>query len=258
MKEDGPHGIRRNVLRQLPPKSGSLSAMDTEQAELPPQHPRRDQTGYQVGNRHTYPYACLTKIPGQDQQTGNQYQHLTGDRQKDSFTRHPDALEEVRRHHLEPDYRKEQHHNPKSFGRLTDQFFVGSKDRYGQAGDQHSHQETRSCYNGGSVNGKLQHTGHPGIEPGAEIISGYGLHPLVQPHHNHHKQENKTIDNTKRTDSKISAIFFQPLVNQDYDKTRRKVHQERSHTDGERVEYDFPFQPENAPMKMEQLFLIAE
>ena len=77
MKEDGPHGIRRNVLRQLPPKSGSLSVMDTEQAELPPQHPRRDQTGYQVGNRHTYPYACLTEIPGQDQQTGNQYQHLT-------------------------------------------------------------------------------------------------------------------------------------------------------------------------------------
>ena len=102
MKEDGPHGIRRNVLRQLPPKSGSLSVMDTEQAELPPQHPRRDQTGYQVGNRHTYPYACLTEIPGQDQQAGNQYQHLTGDRQKDSFTRHPDALEEVRRHHLEP------------------------------------------------------------------------------------------------------------------------------------------------------------
>ena len=118
IKEDGPHGIRRNVLRQLPPKSGSLSAMDTEQAELPPQHPRRDQTGYQVGNRHTYPYACLTEIPGQDQQAGNQYQHLTGDRQKDSFTRHPDALKEVRRHHLEPDYREKQHHNPKSFGRL--------------------------------------------------------------------------------------------------------------------------------------------
>ena len=64
MKEDGPHGIRRNVLRQLPPKSGSLSVMDTEQAELPPQHPRRDQTGYQVGNRQYLPIRLSDRNTG--------------------------------------------------------------------------------------------------------------------------------------------------------------------------------------------------
>ena len=36
---------------------------------------------------------------------------------------------------------------------------------------------------------------------GAKVITGYGLHSLIQPHHNHDEQENNPVYNTKCANS---------------------------------------------------------
>lgn len=81
-------------------------------------------------------------------------------------------------------------------------------------------------------------TGHPGIEP------SFKLYPLAIPYvqptasGNHRQQENKTIDNTKRTDSKI------PPFSSTHDQDTIKHYDGKFISEPELMKgvvYDFPF-----------------
>ena len=59
-------------------------------------------------------------------------------------------------------------------------------------------------------------------------------------------------------DHQVSAILLEPLVYQDDDETRRQVHQERRHADGQDVAHDLAAQAVNAAPEMEQFALVRK
>ena len=93
---------------------------------------------------------------------------------------------------------------------------------------------------------------------GAKVITGYGLHSLIQPHHNHDEQENNPVYNTKCANSQIAIIFFQTFVNENNNEACCQIHQERRHTDSDGVFYDCTAQFVNASAEMKQLVLVGE
>ena len=124
--------------------------------------------------------------------------------------------------------------------------------------NKHSHQKTDGRNNGRGINRYFQHLRHARILFGAEVIAGNGLHSLIQTHHNHNEEEYQTVDNTESSDSQIPSVLFQPFINKDDDKAGGKIHQEGSHTDGQRIKNNLLFQSENAFMKMQEFVLITK
>ena len=82
-----------------------------------------------------------------------------------------------------------------------------------QFGHQFTYSKTGCCHSGGALNGKFYYLVYTMILLGAKVIIGYGLHSLIQPHHNHEAQENNLVYNTKCANSQIDIIFFQTFVN---------------------------------------------
>ena len=103
-----------------------------------------------------------------------------------------------------------------------------------------------------------QHLVHPSVQLRPKVISGNRLHSLIQPHHNHHYNENQTVHDAESPDSQVAAILLQPLIDNDNDEAGCQVHQERRHADSKRIEYNLTFQTEYPPVEMQQLVLIAE
>ena len=92
---------------------------------------------------------------------------------------------------------------------------------------------------------------------GAKVITGYGLHSLIQPITI--MTNRKTIRlHTKCANSQIAIIFFQTFVNENYNEACCQIHQERRHTDSDGVFYDCTAQFVNASAEMKQLVLVGE
>ena len=66
---------------------------------------------------------------------------------------------------------------------------------------------------------------------GSEIIARNGLHSLVQSHYNHDKEEYQSVDNTERSDSQVTTVMLQTLIDKNNDETGCQIHKERRHTD---------------------------
>jgi len=70
------------------------------------------------------------------------------------------------------------------------------------------------------------------VLPCAEIVACDGLHPLVEPHDDHHEEEGQPVDDTVGPDHQVAAVLFEPLVDEDDDEAGRHVHQKGRHADG--------------------------
>ena len=93
---------------------------------------------------------------------------------------------------------------------------------------------------------------------GTEIVSGNGLHALIETHHNHDKQEYDTVYNTESANGKVTIIFFQSFVDKDDNEAGCQIHQKRRHTDGNGVFYDAAAQFVNTVAQMEQFVFVGE
>ena len=226
--------------------------------ELAVKHDACHNTCRQIGDGHTYPNARRAPKVGKDKQAGNQEQQLPGEGQEDGFACHADALEEIGSHHLEADNREEHHHDAQSLGGQLQQSFMGGEDGNGKFRHQFADQESGNGHCGSPVDGKFQHPVYPVELLCAEVISGNGLHALVQSHHNHDEQEDDAVHNAECTDGEVAVIFFQPFIDKDNDETCRQVHQEWRHTDGKGVLYNLAAQFVDAPAKMNQFALIGK
>ena len=108
-------------------ESESTYRLQLEFLKLVIKHESGDYAGGKVGDRHTEPNAVYAPEERQDEQERDEYHHLAAQRKDDGFLRHADALEEVRRDHLEADDREEHHHDTQASCRKVYQSLVGGK-----------------------------------------------------------------------------------------------------------------------------------
>ena len=182
--------------------------------------------------------SCHSEKLRQDKQARKQDQHLPGEGKEYRFACHAYALEKVGSHHLETDNREEHYRNTQSRDRKLCQFRIRCKDAHHQVRHQHTDQKAESGHCRGIDYRQSQHLVHPSVQLRPKVISGNRLHSLIQPHHNHHYNENQTVHDAESPDSQVAAILLQPLIDNDNDEAGCQVHQERRDEDDMRMEKD--------------------
>ncbi len=118
-------------------------------------------------------------------------------------------------------------------------------------------EESQCRHHRGTHHGQFHHTLHTVVLPRAQVISGNGLHALVQSDNHHHEDEDHAVDNAEGTDGKIASILLEAFIDENDDEASGQVHQEGGHADAERVHDDSPLQPIDAPLQVEQFVLVA-
>ena len=195
--------------------------------ELVYQDESRNNRSSRVGDRDADPYAKCSEPSGKNQQAGNEEQHLPGERKEDRLLRHPDGKEKVCRHHLETDNRKDRKDDMQTVHRRLDQLRIGRKHADDQRREQLTEQKPCCRHPYRPLHRQLRHFRHTRILAGTEVITGNRLHPLVEPHDDHNKEEYHPVHDPVCADRHIAAMLFQSPVNQYYDQTGTKIHQER-------------------------------
>lgn len=195
--------------------------------ELVYQDESRNNRSSRVGDRDADPYAKCSEPSGKNQQAGNEEQHLPGERKEDRLLRHPDGKEKVCRHHLETDNRKDRKDDMQTVHRRLDQLRIGRKHADDHRREQLTEQKPCCRHPYRPLHRQLRHFRHTRILAGTEVITGNRLHPLVEPHDDHNKEEYHPVHDPVCTDRHITAMLFQSPVNQYYNQAGTKIHQER-------------------------------
>ena len=81
---------------------------------------------------------------------------------------------------------------------------------------------------------------------------------MIQADHEHHEDHRNAVRYPISTDSHVTAISYQLVVDEDHDDTRTNIHQERGNADGDDILYQMPPQPVDSTLQMEQLLLIGK
>ena len=157
--------------------------------ELVYQDESRNNRSSRVGDRDADPYAKCSEPSGKNQQAGNEEQHLPGERKEDRLLRHPDGKEKVCRHHLETDNRKDRKDDMQTVHRRLNQLRIGRKHADDHRGEQLTEQKPCCRHPYRPLHRQLRHFRHTRILAGTEVITGNRLHPLVEPHDDHNKEE---------------------------------------------------------------------
>ena len=219
-------------------------------------HPEEDggcDGGGQVGNRDAYPDAQRPQPGRKQQQAGHQEQHLAGQREEDGFLRHADGDKEVGGDHLEADNREDGEDHMQPVNRRGDQLRVAREHPDDKGGEELAAEEPRRGHADGPFHGQLRHLRHARVKPGAVVVTGNGLHPLIEAHDNHDEQEDDAVHDAVSADGHVASVCFQAAVNQDDDQAGAEVHQERRQADVEDAFDDFCFHPINAFLEVEEL-----
>ena len=90
------------------------------------------------------------------------------------------------------------------------------------------------------------------------VISRYRLHSLIETHADHDEHEYNTVAYSIRSDSKITAVCAQLLVDEQGHKACRRIHEERSRSDGKGFFCNLEVQSQYAFLEMDSSVVIAE
>ena len=213
-----------------------------------------------VGNRETVPDADFRVQCGREEvDAGYEEDQLPGQGQEDRLPDHPEALEEICRHHLESDDREDDVH---AFQAPDGQVFehgIRGEDGNGCSGGEFRNDET------GRTDESSPHRRFdidfpdPGILAGSEIVSCNRLHPLIESHDDHHEKETQPVDDAVSADGQVSAVFEKLVVDEEDDDAAGQIHQERPHADGKGVLGNFPVNLEKLfPGQVQEFFLVQE
>lgn len=124
--------------------------------------------------------------------------------------------------------------------------------------NEHADDEAESSHAHGEFGRLPEHFLNTRILSCSIVVSRYRLHPLVQTHAYHHEHEYQTVAYTVGSDSEVSAVFAQLLVDEQGHKTGGSIHQERSHAYCKRVLCHSHVQTDDPFLKMERPVLVIE
>ena len=119
------------------------------------------------------------------------------------------------------------------------QLIVGREEAYNEFWEELADQEAEGCDTDTPFCCQLRHVDYAMELSGAEIVSCDRLHSLVESHDDHDEEEYDTVHDAVGSDRHVATVFFQSPVDQQDDKARAEVHQERRHPDRDDCVYQF-------------------
>ena len=109
---------------------------------------------------------------------------------------------------------------------LADEFGIGGEGTGYKFGDEYSGKEGACGNDGSGIDGEAHHPADTVELTGTVVVSGNGLHTLVQAHHYHYKEEYHAVGYAVCPDGKVTSVVLKTLVDNDYHKAGAQVHQE--------------------------------
>ena len=88
------------------------------------------------------------------------------------------------------------------------------------------------------------------------VVTRYGLHALIESHHEHHENESYSVGYAIGTNGQVTAVAHQLIVDEYYHYASANIHEERGHAYGEDVFHQGGFQFVDALFQVKQLFVV--
>lgn len=158
-------------------------------SELVYQDESRNNRSCRVGDRDADPYAKCSDHRGRINKQGTRNSICRVSERKIAFLDIPMGKEKVCRHHLETDNRKDRKDDMQTVHRRLDQLRIGRKHADDHRREQLTEQKPCCRHPYRPLHRQLRHFRHTRILAGTEVITGNRLHPLVEPHDDHNKEE---------------------------------------------------------------------
>ena len=195
---------------------------------------------------------------GEDEYEGYEEQQLAAQREEDGLAGLSDALEEVARYHLEShDGEQEAVVAHTCHGHLN-HLFVGCEDEGYIFGEELAHHKCQRSDYCGQPDCDLEHLGHSVVGLGAIVVSGNGLHGLVESHDDHHEDEGHLVHDAVGSYRIVASVVGEAAVDEDDHKARGKVHKAGREADGEYLLHDIALELVDAALEVDELALVAQ
>ena len=96
--------------------------------------------------------------------------------------------------------------------------------------------ESKCRYCRSPKDGSFENFGYPLVMSRTKIISGNGLHTLIESHYDHHKKKNHPVDNAVCSNCQIATIANKPLIDNNHDNARSRIHHKWCEANGQRID----------------------
>ena len=136
------------------------------------------------------------------------------------------ALEEVRADNLESYDGEGEIHQAHAVNRKSFEFGIAGEHRNGSPGEQFEYEKTYCSSETGPEHAEPVYLLDSAALACTEVVTGYGLHALVDAHHHHKEEEGQAVDYAVGPDGKVSSVFAELLVDEHRHKARGGIHQE--------------------------------
>ena len=162
----------------------------------------------------------------EEEEAGNEEEELARQREIDALTCLADALEEITRNHLETDNGEEGDIDTHTVSGDADEVGVGGEGTGDEFGKEFAEDEAHGHHDGGVANGLVEDLTHTVVELGAVVITGDGLHALVEAHDDHGKEEENAVIDTIGSDGEVAAVLNHTSIDKENNKAGTGVHKE--------------------------------
>ena len=109
---------------------------------------------------------------------------------------------------------------------LMDEFGIRGESTCDELGDEDTREEGACGDDGGCIDGEAHYTAHSLELACTIVVSGNGLHTLIEAHHNHYEEEYHAVGYAVSSDGKVATVMLEALVYNDDHKAGAQVHQE--------------------------------
>ena len=178
---------------------------------------------------------------------------MPAERKKHALLYHSEALEEVGTYDLETDNGEGEVHQAHAMHRQPLEFGVVGEHRHCGSREEFEYQEAHGGHEGGPENAQPVYLLDSLAFACSEIVTGDGLHSLVDAHHDHEEEEGDPVDDAVGADSEVASIFAELLVDEHRNQTCRGIHEEGPQPYSERSTGNLGTEPEDALAEVDDI-----
>ena len=242
-------------------KGERLCSAPLELADLAIEQETGKERRHQVGDGHGEPHAQfgVVKEVGQDQQAGDEENHLPCERKEDALAGLTYALEKGGGNNLHPDEGEHNHRDAQTRGRALHELrSVLGKGRNAGCGKELAHDKSQCGDAGGGDDGVLHHACHAVHLLCTEVVAGNGLHALIQSNHNEDNEREQTGDDAIGAHGCVAAIFGHGTGDDDAHQGCAGIDQKLWQSDEDGLAHDAPVRAEDVEREMNGVFLVGK
>lgn len=242
---------------------GCLAVLALNLADKEVEEGEGAEDGEGVGDGDGIPDTVEAKVVGEDEDAGDEEEHLAGEAHEDALACVAYALEEVADDHLGPD--EGEHHDvdaEASGGHGQDLLrlvavSVGEEAGY-HLGAELANEEADGGDACGCDDGYAEGLPDTVVLVGSPVVAHDGLHALVYAHDDHEEEEDDSVDDTIGSEGVVASVLAHALVDEQHYEAGAGVEEEGGEADDENLAYDLGLEAVDAALQMNELALPAQ